>query len=575
MEQNTNSSKELPKYDKNNIEQSLNKFQTYILNNINDMPKLKDTLLNLSLKGKADSELMSSFSLKIYLNTLSTKKESTLKAWLEETLSQRNKYKDKLKNMLQIKQFKGDPLGGGENGETGDWNNFFDKKEIKDLINLDVERTFQERDLFREASIKEIEYNVLFLFAENNQPISYKQGMCDILAMLIFTLYPYYIKSDNKNYNEETFEKWVNDPINNIKDIYSFFNDEDEFQSDLYYLLNNIMKLGVNKFYEEIKDKNKDKETFAKSYLIKRCDDIFDRIKTQNNKLYFHFINNKLDCNLILIRWIKCLFTREFHPKDCIVLWDIILANEAKNPSGELLYIDNFCIAMIDFISEELLKSDQNECFTRLFNYPPLETIDTLLSLAEKIKSNKSDTSTSNNNIKEQPKTNPSKKLHSGSMADFLYSSKNTNKPKPNNTTNNNTININKQNNASALSNTNNTNKKPNLMFGGDYSSNKKSETSNLNNMNKQTNNQQAIHKKVPMFGDINKNVQVQNNNNTKKPPASMTTFVNTRAYHVSNEENIKMLDELKGLIDYYIKEFSNEDKMKIGFLMEKLRKEL
>jgi hypothetical protein len=335
------------------------------------------------------------------------------------------------------------------------------------------------------------------------------------------------------------------------------------------------MKLGVNKFYEEIKDKNKDKETFSKSYLIKRCDDIFDRIKTQNNKLYFHFINNKLDCNLILIRWIKCLFTREFHPKDCIVLWDIILANEVKNPSGELLYIDNFCIAMIDFISEELLKSDQNECFTRLFNYPPLETIDTLLSLAEKIKSNKSDTSTSNNNIKEQPKTNPSKKLHSGSMADFLYSSKNTNKPKPNNTTNNNTININKQNNASALSNTNNTNKKPNLMFGGDYSSNKKSESSNLNNNNKQTNNQQAIHKKVPMFGDINKNVQVQNNNNTKKPPVSMPTFVNTRAYHVSNEENIKMLDELKGLIDYYIKEFSNEDKMKIGFLMEKLRKEL
>ena len=575
MEQNTNSSKELPKYDKNNIEKSLNKFQTYILNNINDMPKLKDTLLNLSLKGKADSELMSSFSLKIYLNALSTKKESTLKTWLEETLSQRNKYKDKLKNMLQINQFKGDPLGGGENGETGGWNNFFDKKEIKDLINLDVERTFQERDLFREASIKEIEYNVLFLFAENNQPISYKQGMCDILAMFIFTLYPYYIKSDNKNYNEETFEKWVNNPINNIKDIYSFFNDEDEFQSDLYYLMNNIMKLGVNKFYEEIKDKNKDKETFSKSYLIKRCDDTFDRIKTQNNKLYFHFINNKLDCNLILIRWIKCLFIREFHPKDCIVIWDIILANEVKNPSGELLYIDNFCIAMIDFISEELLKSDQNECFTRLFNYPPLETIDTLLSLAEKIKSNKSDTSTSNNNIKEQPKTNPSKKLHSGSMADFLYSSKNTNKPKPNNTTNNNTININKQNNASALSNTNNTNKKPNLMFGGDYSSNKKSESSNLNNNNKQTNNQQAIHKKVPMFGDINKNVQVQNNNNTKKPPVSMPTFVNTRAYHVSNEENIKMLDELKGLIDYYIKEFSNEDKMKIGFLMEKLRKEL
>ena len=571
MEQNSNTSKELPKYDKNNIEQSLNKFQNYILNNINDIPKLKNTLLDLSLKGKADSESLSSFSLKIYLKTLSSNKETTLKTWMEETLSQRNEYKEKLKNMLQINQFKGDPLGGGENGETGGWNNSFDKKEIKNLISCDVEKTFQDKDLFHDASTKEIEYNILFLFAENNQSISYKQGMCDILSMLIITLYPYYIKSVNKNYCEETFEKWVNDPMNNIKDIYSFFNDEDEFQSDVYYLMINLMNLGVNKFYEENKDNNKDKKT--KSYLIKRCDNIFEKIKVQNNKLYSHFINNRLDYNLILIRWIKCLFTREFHTKDCIFIWDIIIANEVKNPTGELFYIDNICIAMIDFLSEELLKKDQNECFQRLFNYSPLDSIDTLLSLAEKIKSNESNTKTSNNNINEPQNTNSSKKIQSGSMADFLYSAKNTSKPKPNNTTNinNNMININKQNNTS---NNSNTNKKPNLMFGGDYSSNKKSEFSNMNNVNKQIiNNQHPIPKKVPMFGDINKNVQVKNNNNMKKPPAQFPTFVNTRAYHVSNEENIKMLDELKGLVDYYIKEFSSEDKMKIGFLMDKKRR--
>ena len=566
MEQKTHSSKELPKYDKNNVEQCLNKFQNYILNNINDMPKLKNTLLDLSLKGKAESELLSSFSLKIYLNTLSTNKESTLKTWLEETLSQRNAYKEKLKKFLEINQFKGDPLGGGENGETGGWNNFFDKKGIKDLINLDIERTFQDRDLFREASIKEIEYNVLFLFAENNLPTSYKQGMSDILAMLIFILYPYYIKSENNNYNEETFEKWVNDPMNNIKDIYSFFNDEDEFQSDLYYLMNNLMKLGVNKFYEEINEKDKDKESIEKSYLIKRCDDIFESIKTQNNKLYFHFINNKLDINLILIRWIKCLFTREFHPKDCIAIWDIILSNEIKNPSGELFYIDYFCIAMIDFISEELLKKNQNDCFKRLFSFPPLESIDTLLALAEKIKSNKNTNNNQNINTNIEPKKNTSKK-HAGSMADFLFSTKSTSTTKPNNSSTKTTNNVNKPSN----SNTNKTNKTPHLMFGGDYSNsnnNKKNEPSNINKIN---NNQQTIPKKVPMFGNINKNVQ--NNNNVKKPP--MPTFVNTKAYTVSNEENVKMLNELKGLIDYYIKEFSDEDKMKIGYLIDKLGKEV
>ena len=586
MEENNTSSKELPKYDKKDIEQCILKFQNHILNNINDIEKIKNTLLNLSKERKTESELMSSFSLKIYLNTLSTKKDATLKTWLEETLSQRNSYKEKLKNLLQINQFKGDPLGGGENGEGGGWNNFFDKTEIKNLINLDVERTFQERDLFCESSIKEIEYNVLFLFAENNQPINYKQGMSDILAMLIFTLYPYYTKSENKEYNNELFEKWVNEPSNYIKDIYNFFHDENEFQSDLYYLMNNLMKLGVNKFYEDNKDKNE-------NYLIKRCDNIFEKIKKQNYQLYYHFINNKLDLGVILQRWIKCLFTREFHPKDIILILDTILYNEVNNPSGELIYIDYFCIAMVDFISEELLKKDQNECFKRLFTYPPLESIDTLITLADKIKSNKNDNIPNNineNNL--ESKKSSTKKVGSGSMADFLFSSKKTN----NNTSSNNTIKINNTNNSSTsmasffnnntnnnstnisnLPNNTNNNKKakaPNLMFVGNYTNNKKTEPANSANTITQKNSQQTNPKKIPMFGNINNNSQDNKNKNQIKP-----TFIpnlgNTRSYTVSNEENVKNLNELKALVDFYIKEFSYEDKMKIGFLIDKLSKEL
>ena len=568
MEENNSSSKELPKYDKKDFEQCISKFQNYILNNINDIQKIKNTLLTLSKERKTESELMSSFSLKIYLNTLSTSKDTSLKTWLEETLSQRNSYKEKLKNLLQINQFKGDPLGGGDNGEGGGWNNFFDKSEIKKLINLDVERTFQERDLFCEASIKEIEYNVLFLFAENNQPINYKQGMSDILAMLIFILYPYYIKSENKEYNNEIFEKWVNEPSNYIKDIYYFFHDEDEFQSDLYYLMNNLMKLGINKFYEE----NKDKEEKKENYLIQRCDNIFEKLKNHNYQLYYHFINNKLDIGIILQRWIKCLFTREFHPKDIILILDAILSNEISNPSGELIYIDYFCIAMIDFISDELLKKDQNECFKRLFTYPPLESIDTLINLADNNKLNKKDNKI--NNINEHNFESKSVKKKAGSMADFLFSSNKTNST-------NNTTKINNTNNKSTsitnlLNNNTNNNKKakaPNLMFGGNYSNTKKNEPTNSINVNSQKSSQQTIPKKIPLFGNINNNSQ--DNKNKSQPKTFTPTFGNTRAYTVSNEENVKMLNELKGLVDYYIKEFSYEDKMKIGFLIEKLGKEL
>ena len=87
-------------------------------------------------------------------------------------------FKKKVRELLTISKFKGDPLGGlqaTENSGSG-WGDFFDKADIKHLIKIDVDRTFQDRDLFCENSIKEIENNVLYLFAKGNQPTSYKQG---------------------------------------------------------------------------------------------------------------------------------------------------------------------------------------------------------------------------------------------------------------------------------------------------------------------------------------------------------------------------------------------------------------
>ena len=139
-------------------------------------------------------------------------------------------------------------------------------------------------------------------------------------------------------------------------------------------------------------------------------------------------------------------------------------------------------------------------------------------------------------------------------MADFLFSAKNTNIP-----------NSNKNNNSNNTKNKTKNTKIP--MFGGDYSNNKKKESTNNNN---KTNIQQTNPKKIPMFGNINKSSQ---NNSTKK--SFSPTFENIKIYQVSNEENVKMLNELKELIDHYINEFSNVDKMKISFLFDKLGKDL
>ena len=224
MEQNKPQTSQLPSYDKNNIDNCVFKFQRHILNYIDNIPQIKKSLLFFSLDGKTGNELMRSFSWKIYLNTLSSDKNTTLKTWLEETFNQRKNYKKKVKDILNISKFKGDPLGGLQSpGDSmGGWNDYFDKSDIKHLIKIDVDRTFQDRDLFLENSIKEMENNILYLFAKGNKPTYYKQGMNDILAMLIFSLYPYYTKSNIKKYTSELFDEWVKDPVKNAKDIYCF-----------------------------------------------------------------------------------------------------------------------------------------------------------------------------------------------------------------------------------------------------------------------------------------------------------------------------------------------------------------
>ena len=380
-------------------------------------------------------------------------------------------------------------------------------------------------NLFKEPTIKEIENNILFLFQN-------KDSCKNILDMLIISLYPFYIKSDNKNYNDELFEEWANEPKSYIKDIYNFFHDEDEFESDLYHLMDNIMKLGINKFYEPNNDKNK-------NYLSIRIQKIIDKLKIHNNKLYNHFKNIEFDITIILQKWLKSLFTGEFSPKDCSIIWDLILANETNKSSGELIYIDYFCISMFDSISEELLKKDKNECEQRLLTYPFLENINILLSLADKIKS-KENNNTNNDNRKK----NSSTATGPGSMANFLFST-------------------NKKNNQTKSVKT------PNLMFGGEYS-NRKGNATLTPNVNQANNNKQVFPKKIPMFENIKNNSKNNNKSNSNR-----TTFELTKGYTVSNSENLKMLHELKGLIDIYINEFSNDDKMKISFLIDNLSKEL
>ena len=555
MEKNKSGLHHLPSYDKNNIEDCLYRFKHHILNYIDNIPEIKKNLLYLSIDGKIGNEFMRSFSWKLFLKTLSSDENTTLKTWLEETFNQRKNFKKKVKELLTIRKFKGDPLGGKPVGEGVGWGDYFDKADIKHLIKLDVDRTLQDKDLFCESSIKEIENNILYLFSKGNQSISYKQGMSDILAMLIYSLYPYYTNSNIKKYTPELFDQWANDPVNNANDIYCFFHDEKEFQSDLYYLMVNIMKLGLNKFYEDIDEKKNPGET--KSYLVKRCELISERkLKKYNNQLFHHFIKIKLDCEIVLQRWIKCLFTREFNPQDCCIIWDAILANEVLEPSGEFIYVDYFSIAMMDFISDELLGKDQSECFKRLFHFPPLENVASLLSLTEKFKPSviKLEKREQTKEIERKEEVEKIKEQMDEIEEQNQKMRKETEQK----------IVMNKENQGNNMNN---------FLIENQMNF---SQSQMMINNNMLLNPQ--LFPNINMTPKNNINNGGNNNiiNNTSKdnkekerPPSDIIK----NSYNIGDEEKTEVLDQIKTIFNKYKNSFNNEDKLKCEYLFQRLKK--
>ena len=370
----------MPKYGKHKIENCRQKFKSFFIDNMQNLSQLKQIIVSLAINANLQNELIRPTSWKIFLNTLSSNNNTTIKTWLEETFDKRKEFKEKLNKYKP-------EMEAAKKGDTEKFSNFEENSSIMHLIEIDVERTYGDIKLFQDKYIRKLEEEILYVFAKENHPVSYKQGMNEILAIFIHSFFSFYFPNSKKINNKSEFDLWSKEPEKYVNEIYDYLHDEDELQSDLYYIMYNSMNKGLNNFYDDSIVPESTKED-PKTFLIIRCDNILLKLKKFNNKLYQHFMDIQLSAEVILQRWLKCIFSREFTTEDCIYIWDNILANEFNVPSQNLEYVDYFCVAMFDYISDNLLKHDQNECFLCLFKYPPFQTIDILIAQAEKVKAN-------------------------------------------------------------------------------------------------------------------------------------------------------------------------------------------
>jgi hypothetical protein len=299
-----------------------------------------------------------------------------------------------------------DPLLKSENEERTDLLYNEEEKSVLNLIQLDLQRTHQAIDLFQTTKTKNILSNVLFVYAKKYWgDIPYGQGMNEIVAMIYICLYPYYFSSNEKIDKEKIYE-YLNDIDKYYKEIYLFFHDEDQIQSDLYYLFESLESKGVSDIYERFDIKPTEPnyhlyELFP-DIIIDRSDEdrtnhlnlraytIFkEKLKLIDNRLFSHLKKVNVKCNYYMHRWIKCIFAREFDLDDVLTLWDKIFYYQfysGKKYKYSLVYIDFICTAMLVKIRHELLrKRDDGDIYTIIFHYPKDDDISNILLLSEKI----------------------------------------------------------------------------------------------------------------------------------------------------------------------------------------------
>ena len=391
---------------KENIEEVSKIFNQKILSNSNIIESLK----LLSKDGEMPKELRPT-AWKIYLGVLPS--NSNIKEWIEKTESQRIKYRKKYKKYFSIKKYKGDPLGGGNSSNNKkkndrDYNTLYGENELRRIINLDIVRTYQTINLFSQEFIKKLLLNILFIWCKENDDVSYRQGMNELLAVLILCFYPYYFKFDNeqKPTKDEVIEylniKDEDEKNKYIIKIYNFFHDEEEIESDLFFAFDSLMKKGIkNLFNPKILQKNEpdyklyeifpdifkdDIDEEKPNYISRRCFLLInEKLKIIDEELYLYFKKVDIICGAFLQKWFRCIFCREFELNQVFILWDIILTQDFINQNIDkysLLFMDCICLSMIIGIRKKLLKSDQNDSFALLFKYPHVQNIRDIIILS-------------------------------------------------------------------------------------------------------------------------------------------------------------------------------------------------
>lgn len=346
--------------------------------------KLKEKALKLEL---ADCRFRS-LCWKVFLECLPDSRSE----WILTTRTMRQKYESLLAKTCHNPRVEDENLDLCYNNplsqeERSPWNRYFEDSELRIMIKQDVIRTFPEIEFFQTSDVQAMMVNVLFHYARQHPQISYRQGMHELLAPIIFVLH-----NDQQAFLHALELGYIREFPDTLRDDIRELLNPDYTEHDAFFLFNQVMD-AVEPWYSwnetHVRVDQFSFLPFAKSHTlglhnglgVKLCRINQSMLKAHDLAVYTHLENMEIPLHVFGIRWLRLLFGREFVLPELLILWDAIFAD-----SLAFNLVDYIFVAMLVCIRKPLLNSDYAKCLSYLMKFPAGRNVTYILQLALHLK---------------------------------------------------------------------------------------------------------------------------------------------------------------------------------------------
>lgn len=260
------------------------------------------------------------------------------------------------------------------------WAMYFRNKELEKSIMQDIARTHPGSDFFQQQWVRDGMLQCLFLFAKENGATCYRQGMHELLAVVMQVLNVEKLTADQlraAGLEGEALACHLLTREHIVADSFTVFKHLMHMMNPLFEVVDIRQKVSSDGGY--IADKKQAEEhAIAQAPIVNRCRRIqYTLLKKFDLPLHNSLKTMGIEPQLYALRWIRLLFGREFHHADVVTLWDAIFAW-----GSDLALVDYIAVTMLMYIRESILAREYTDAMSRLMKFPPVENVQVFVESA-------------------------------------------------------------------------------------------------------------------------------------------------------------------------------------------------